>query len=190
MTIKITVYRRLPEIIEKQIKKFGRVCFPWIYETKNRIREHKDKFSPSIKNQFCHVCALENKDLIGRVVVMKRKIKFQKHPIVLGGIAGVCVCPEKRKQGLGSKLLNKAMNELKRADCDIAYLCTDVGNSGYLKLYGQFGFKALGRQQTYLGKSGKRYVDNDAMIAPVNSATIFKRVMTGTEILDIGNGNW
>ncbi|MDZ7586210.1 MAG: GNAT family N-acetyltransferase [Patescibacteria group bacterium] len=188
--MKIVVYKRISERLKKPVKQFDRDCFPWIYETKKRISEHQDKFSPSVKDQFSHFCALENNNLIGRVIVMKRKIKFANRPVILGGIAGVCVCPEKRKKGLATKLLKRAMAELKKTGCDIAYLCTDAGNQGFLKLYGQVGFTVLGRPQTYSGKSGKRYIDNDAMIAPVNSLTIFKQVLIAKEPLDIGAGNW
>jgi len=188
--IKIIVYKKLPRRLQIRVKLFDRECFPWIYETELRMQKHLDKFSPSVKNQIGHVCALFNNELAGRIVIMKRKVMFQDQPIILGGIAGVCVCPVKRKYGLATRLLKKAMEELKLAGCDIAYLCTDVENQGYLNLYGKFGFKLLGRPQTYLSKSGKRYIDHDAMIAPVNSTAIFKAVMAGKENLNIGTGNW
>ncbi len=188
--IKITFYKKLPPSLQSRVKLFDRECFPWIYETESRLREHRDKFSPSIKDRIGYVCAMENNKLSGMIIVMRRNIVFEKFPIILGGIACVCVCPEKRKQGLATKLLTEAINELKRVGCDIAYLCTDVEDAGYLKLYGSFGFKVLGRPQTFLGKSGKRYIANDAMIAPINSKEIFERVITGKEDLDIGTGNW
>lgn len=188
--IKIIVYNKLPRFLKDQIDRFDQVCFPWIYQSEKRINEHRDKFSPSLKDQIGHVCALDKNSLVGRVVIMKRKITFENKPVILGGVAGVCISPEKRKLGLATKLLDRAIKELKLTGCDIAYLCTDVEDKGYLKLYGRFGFKVLGRLQTYLGKSGKRYIDHDAMIAPINSKTIFDLVISEKENLDIGSGNW
>jgi hypothetical protein len=59
-----------------------------------------------------------------------------------------------------------------------------------LELYSQVGFIPLGKPYSYLGKSGKRYVEYDGMIAPVKSKNRFDLVMKSEEVLDIGVGNW
>jgi hypothetical protein len=75
--------------------------------------------------------------------------------------------------------------------CDIAYLCANVHNPGILTLYyGQIGFVPLGRPHTYRGKSGKRYTDQDGMIAPVTSPETFAQVIKDQPRFDIGRGNW
>jgi len=41
-----------------------------------------------------------------------------------------------------------------------------------------------------LGKSGKRYTEQDAMIAPVCSPEKFKAILSDSKPFDIGQGNW
>ncbi len=59
-----------------------------------------------------------------------------------------------------------------------------------LRLYGRVGFLPLGKPYTYLGKSGKRYTENDGMVAQVKSKDIFDFITKDEEPFDIGNGNW
>jgi hypothetical protein len=82
------------------------------------------------------------------------------------------------------------MQILHAAQADVAYLCADLGNPSRLRLYGQFGFVPLGRPQTYVGPSGTRYTDDDAMLAPIGSPAVFERIMAAREPFDIGRGNW
>jgi hypothetical protein len=51
-------------------------------------------------------------------------------------------------------------------------------------------FVPLGRAHTYRGKSGKRYTEQDGLIAPVTSPETFARVIKDQPPFDIGRGNW
>jgi len=82
------------------------------------------------------------------------------------------------------------MDALRQAACDVAYLCTDIHDPGMVALYGRSGFVPLGRLHTFLGAPGKRYVDDDAMLAPVCSPEIFQALLRQVTPLDIGRGNW
>jgi ribosomal protein S18 acetylase RimI-like enzyme len=110
--------------------------------------------------------------------------------LVLGGIGDVCVAPEYRRQGIATDLALTALLVLDVAGCDVAYLCAVVCLPHIVKLYGRAGFVVLGRPHTYLGASGRRYVDHDAMIAPVGSRALFEQVLADTVPFDIGRGNW
>lgn len=188
--MRVVVYKTIPQRLTDKVKHLDKICFPWIFQTQKARAEHKDKFTPSLKDQIGHVCAFENDKLICRVILYKRKIEFEGQPLILGGIGGVCTIPEKRRQGLATKLLKMAMTELKKSACDIAYLCADVSNPGMIKLYQKVGFTLLVRTHIFYGQSGKRYKDNDAMVAPVKSKAIFQEIMGSKKILNIGMGNW
>ncbi len=59
-----------------------------------------------------------------------------------------------------------------------------------IKIYSQVGFTPLNKPYTYLGKSGKRYIEKDGLIAPAKSKDKYNFVMEGKEIFNIGIGNW
>ena len=95
---------------------------------------------------------------------------------------------DKRRKGIATLVLKKGMKILKQEKCDIAHLCTDIIK--LKSLYSKFGFVPLGKKYTYIGKSGKKYIEKDGMIAPVNSVTKFKEILNSSEIFNIGLGNW
>ena len=72
----------------------------------------------------------------------------------------------------------------------MAYLCARLDKPGLTELYGRAGFRRLQYGHTYLGRSGRRYVDQDGMIAPVLSQQLFEAIMVQPEPFDIGEGNW
>lgn len=137
---------------------------------------------------FGYVVAELAGNLVGTVNILKRDITFAGTSIKLGGIGGVCVHEKHLRKGIATAMLQLAMTELKKTDCDIAYLCTDLASlSG---LYGRVGFKALNRQSVSTGTSGKRYPAEDGMIAPVNSQEKFDLVMNSGEVFDLQGNDW
>ncbi len=156
--------------------------------TPEKQAEHDDRFSGK-KDIDKAVCAIEDGHIIGAVTTLKRTIPFEGKNIVLGGIGAVCTHPDKRRQGVSSKLLKASMEQLRKDGCDVAYLCTDVHEEG-VWLYSPVGFVPLVKPHTYLGLSGKRYTDTDGMVAAINSPEIVKRILESPEPFDIGTGNW
>lgn len=156
---------------------------------------HQDKYH-SADDIFQYLFAFEDDKIIARMRLYYREIKFQEIEnegkiIKLGGIGGVRTRPDKRKQGIATNMLTLASKLLQEKGCDIAHLCTDIKNPARIRLYGKIGFVVLDKPYTYLGKSGKRYTDQDGMIAPINSETIFHQIVNDkSTIWDIGNGNW
>lgn len=183
---KIIFYKKLPQNLKTDFDSLMKRSFSWHQTGKEKKKEH-DKFC-SKKDQRGFVLALNNNQIIGAVIILKRKIKFNNVSLTLGGIGGVSVRREYRRHGLATALLKKAMEMLKEEKCDMAYLCTYIEKLG--RLYKPFGFVALKRPHTFLGKSGKRYTEYDAMIAPVNSPEKFKAILTDDKPFDIGRGNW
>ena len=174
---------------KKPPKKFELQATKLFYESFRRqhTAEDDDKYC---SEPFLNLLAIEKNSVIGAARLFKREIAYGGRKIILGGIGEVCTREDKRRRGVATGITKRAMEELKSQKCDIAYLCTNIGEEWKVKLYGKFGFVPLGRPYTYLGKSGKRYTDIDGMIAPLKSREKFLLILNGKEILDLGKGNW
>jgi predicted acetyltransferase len=184
--LKIVFYKRLSPRLDREFNTLMNLIFRQSMSKAERKKED-EKFC-SQNDRVGYVFAMKNNEIIGAVIILKRQIKFEGTNIVLGGIGGVAVIKKYRQQGIASSLLKRALSQLKKESCDLAYLCTFIEKLG--RLYQPFGFVPLGRQYTFLDKSGNRYFEADAMIAPINSPKKFHLVLSGKEILDIGRGNW
>ena len=186
----IRTYKILPVELKAQVDAIDKESFSWA--TKQTPQERmvgKDKFC-SGNDRIGSIVVQETNDVFGAVTILRRTIVFDGVSMVLGGIGGLCTRKDKRQKGVGKLLLAKAMDELRRAGSDIAYLCTDVMKEWMVTFYEKAGFIRLKHGHTYTGKSGKRYTDTDGMLAPVSSIKKFQRIATSEKVLDIGRGNW
>ena len=184
--MKIIFYNRVPKKLKANFDQLMRQSFTWSTAGKKKAEEY-DKFC-SQKDQIGYVLSLDDSQIIGAVIILKRRIKFNDADLVLGGIGGVSVRQKYRRQGMATVILKTAMKKLKQEKCDVAYLCTDINK--LKNLYAKVGFVPLNRSHTFLGRSGKKYTEHDAMIASVNSIKKFKDVMLGNKSFNIGVGNW
>lgn len=184
----IKFYKTLSKSLENKFNQLLDEAFNYKknFTTKEKIEEN-DKFC-SKKNHLGYLLAIEQETIIGGLIILKRNLLFKEKNLALGGFGGVCVQKDKQRKGVATLLLKRGIKILKDNHCNMAYLCTDINKLKHL--YGHVGFIALKRPHTYLGKSGKRYTENDAMIAPVNSLKKFKAVLLNKEPFDIGTGNW
>jgi len=188
MLFKVELFYNLPEEIKVQVDELLDMCFGVKSgQSPQRLVEKKDKF---FTIPIAYLLAIENNLVIGVIELYKREISYLEEKIILGGFGGVCTAKNKRKRGVATALLKRGMRELKSESCDIAYLCTDVDDPGMLTIYSQVGFTPLNKPYTYLGKSGKRYTEEDGLIAPVKSKDKYNFVVEGKEIFNIGIGNW
>lgn len=187
--IQIKSFYAVPSELQQKVRVLADRYFNPANRSADEKAEADDRYFDT-GNEFCHILALENNDVIGLVVTLKREIEYKHKKILLGGIGGVCVREDRRRMGVASKLMDIAMKELKINNCDVVYLCTDIDKQGTEKLYSRIGFVPLIHGHTYLGKSGKRYLDHDGMIANCNSLKIFNTVLNDKEPFDIGLGNW
>jgi predicted acetyltransferase len=185
-SVKIVFYKRLPKKLDREFNALMNLIFRRFMPKEERKRE--DEKYCSQQDRIGYFFAIDNNKIIGAVVILKRRIKFNNLDIILGGIGGVAVIRKYRRRGIATFMLKRAMGELKKAGCDLAYLCAYIEKMG--ELYRSVGFMPLGRQYTFLDKTGNRYFEADAMIAPVNSPEKFQAVLTGKKVLDIGRGNW
>jgi len=183
---KLKLFKALPSSLKDKYSTLGRKAFAK-KQTLEEKKEHKDKYC-SKKDIFSYLVAFEDNEIIGGAELVKRKLKNSDGLLTLGGFGGVWTRKDKRRKGIATAILKQGMKVLKSKDCDIAYLCTDVNKLN--DLYSKVGFVALGKIYTFIGKSGKRYFENDGMIAPVNSEKKFKQILEDKKPLDIGVGDW
>jgi ribosomal protein S18 acetylase RimI-like enzyme len=173
--------------LEKEIRELDMLCFPYHYK-KSKLNDELDRFC-SKKDLFAYVLVWSNEELIGEAAIYKRKLSYKNDLILLGGIGSVATHPKARKKGIARMMVSKAMDFLKNENCDVAYLCTDQNNQWLTGFYKSFGFRKIARY-TYLGESGKRYIEDDGMISPICNHQLFKDLLFSNESFGIGKGNW
>lgn len=156
-------------------------------KSQQELEDTEDKF---FSTPFAFLLALEDHSVIGTLLLFKRKIDYKGETILLGGIGNVCTKKERRRMGVATALLKRAMKELNAQKCDVAYLCTDINDPAMVKLYTGVGFVHLNKPYTYVGRSGKRYAETDGMVAPLQSKEKFDLILNGKEPLDLDTGNW
>ncbi|MEW6068461.1 MAG: ribosomal protein S18-alanine N-acetyltransferase [Nitrospirota bacterium] len=66
-----------------------------------------------------------------------------------GHILNLAVHHDFRRQGIGTALMNNAINELKEKDCRFLYLEVRVSNIAAIKFYERFGFRIIGFRRNY-----------------------------------------
>jgi len=156
-------------------------------QTLEEKAEYEDKCC-SKSDIINYLVVYESGEVIGGVELFKRNVKYSDELLILGGIGSIWVRKDKRRKGIASAILKRGMKVLKKENCDIAYLCTDINQ---LKdLYSKVGFVPLDKDYTFVSKSEKRYFENDGMIAPINSGKKFKQILEDKKPFDIGVGNW
>jgi ribosomal protein S18 acetylase RimI-like enzyme len=186
----IEIVETLADQHASQVKQLLSQCFSVAGLSDDQRHERADRFC-SQADTWRHVLGLNATDtVVGFATVYRRQIKRNGATVVLGGLGAVCTDPAWRHQGIASAVSAAAVEEMKRAKCDIAYLCAAVDDPGIVRLYGQCGFVPLRRPHTFFGRSGRLYEDNDAMIAPICNPVVYNEVLTSTDPFHIGTGNW
>lgn len=137
---------------------------------------------------FGYVIGYQNKEMVGVVNLLKRRIKFNKQSILVGGFGGVAVHSKFRRQGIATVLLQQSLQTLKKHKCDIAFLNTDLKK--LLKLYANIGFVPLKRKYQAIGASGKIYYGKGGMIVPIMSKKIFNEVLRAKEVFNLHGQDW
>lgn len=135
------------------------------------------------------ILVFEDENIVGMAAIFGRNIKHNNTKVRLGGIGKVRVRQDKRNLGIANMMMKEAMRQLQQLKFDVAFLSTDLTSflRGY---YERYGFMVLNKDYTFIGKSGKKYVENDGMLASINSDVIFKQIISDNKAFHIGTGNW
>mmetsp|Transcript_18322 Transcript_18322/g.38290 ORF Transcript_18322/g.38290 Transcript_18322/m.38290 type:complete len:142 (+) Transcript_18322:151-576(+) len=89
--------------------------------------------------QWPQLCFLAMKDgsCVGCIVC---KAEVSKRGVFRGYIAMLAVRHDQRKQGIGRRLVQRALDQMRREGCKEILLETEVTNKGALRLYESLGF--------------------------------------------------
>ncbi len=188
--LKIVALSKLFPAIRRQMENLRDHCSSLHKKKKTRQEqiEHLDRYC-SRDDIKCWILAYDQDLLIGRIAIFLREIKWQGKKILLGGIGKVKVRDDYRRQGVASAMMKRSMIKLKRLKADIAFLNTDFA-SFLPYFYAKYGFKKMDQPYAYISRSGKRYSEENGMIAAVCDPTITKKIHCDNLQLDLGQGNW
>ena len=95
----------------------------------------------------CFVAETEDQKVVGMIVSWV--ILDELH------IATLAVHPDYRRQGIGERILTKALQDGHDAGTRYALLEVRAGNEAAQNLYRKFGFKAVGRRPKYYKDNGE-----------------------------------
>lgn len=105
--------------------------------------------------------AWDNSDLIGVVTLVIEKKKKLKHR---ANIVAMYVCPEKRKSGVGKKLMQEAIKKASELNgIEQIYLAVTSNNIPAQSLYKSLGFQTYGIDKRAL-KIENEYFDDELMM--------------------------
>ncbi|MBM4168948.1 MAG: GNAT family N-acetyltransferase [Ignavibacteria bacterium] len=148
--------------------------------------EHQDDRYGTIP--FGYVAGYLEDEIVGVVNLHKRRIRYGKRNLMLGGLGGVCTHRKHRRKGIAVRLLIESMKVLRKNACDVAFLCTDL--TKLRSLYAQVGFVPLNRTYKATGLSGRAYYSDGGMIAPVCSKSLFNRLVGDSGAFDLQGQDW
>lgn len=171
----------LTEDQKDQIDALGKECFSDIPQ--------EEKTKDFIAESFGRILAYDPNGLIGMLRLFNRQIEFDNDTVALGGLGGVCVKPEMRGFGVGSKMVKKGLEVLHQQKCDVAILNVDRKKEAY-KLYEKYGFKFLNRDISFENADGRICYDGDSMLITINSPDKYNKIMESKTILHQGRGYW
>lgn len=128
--------------------------------------------------------------VVGSVELYLSRIRYQGVPIILGGLGGVNVKASFRGRGLSSPLVKRGMTELAASGVDVAYLCCNYDDSKIFHLYGSAGYVIYKKPVIVVGKSGRIYPQEWAMLAPVGSREKFDLLFNSPDGFSLQGSDW
>ena len=164
-----------------EIEKLQNICFSGIDQ-----QEIEEDF---YHKECAHALAYHEDQLIAWAGIHQEHTVFKNKKIHLGGF-GICVHPKWQKLGVASELSQRAMEYLKKQNCDLAFLSIDTSNEASRKLHKKTGFIKLSRDFSWINKSGQLKESDGGMIAPLKSIKLYQFVLDEKEIFHVGNGYW
>ena len=178
------IYVSIEKMDKKQgeaVEKFRRVCFGNV--PPKEIKEH------SVAKNFGRVFVYLDDTIIGGASLFETSVNYCKIKIHLGGMGGVCVLPELRHKGIGSKIVRYALKILKEKDYDVAIHSVDLKDKIY-GLYEKLGFKFLKQKVTFTDIHGNKIELDGVMLAPLKFKDIYENIINNDKTFHWGKGYW
>jgi GNAT superfamily N-acetyltransferase len=179
------VYANVSKLSKSQKKRFKELqkdCFSRVDP-----REIAECF---VAKGFGVVLAYRGRTIVGQIELFLRTVKFEERRIQLGGLGGTCVTTLARNRNIGSRLVKKGMEILKRRNCDIACLNANVRDYPSGGLYHNQGFRVMKRRISFSDVYGETRYDTGEMFAPLRSKSIYHFVMNNRRTFHMGKGYW
>jgi predicted N-acetyltransferase YhbS len=184
--MEIKIKPELPAELAGRIERFTLENF---YTAKEKTPEGQTELRENFFSRpKAWLLALEEDEIIGTILLHRRRVKHKSQELILGGLGKVCTRKDRRSQGIATMMLEEAVKILKYWKCDVAYLCANIEETG--PLYARVGFAPLNKPYTYYGRSGRLYERTSGMIAPINSPEIFKEIISSKQKFHIDHSNW
>ncbi len=149
------------ELITKIYDGFTLVAQEGIYletVTPSPLEDFKTFQMNLIQSNMPTFCALDGEHVVGWVDISQGKAPRMSHR----GFLGMGIIKKYRGQGIGTMLLQKAIEQAKHTDLEQIELSVYTTNVVAIKLYEKFGFKETGRIKHYR-KYQEQYFDTIEM---------------------------
>ncbi len=177
----ILVVGKLSDEQEQAVTSLQKLAFTSVSEEETE----EDFYHP----KSAQVLAYIGRELVGWSGIHETEQNFEGKKIRLGGY-GICTHPKWQKRGVAGKVSQAAMDFLKDKGCEVAFLSVDSSNMVSIRLHQKNGFVMLSRDFSWTNSKGEVKQSDGGMIAPVNSQELFEHILSGKEVLYVGNGYW
>ncbi|MCA9383000.1 GNAT family N-acetyltransferase [Candidatus Dojkabacteria bacterium] len=137
---------------------------------------------------FAIVAAIIDEQMVGRIKLYQRELKYNDQSLIMGGIGGVRVKPEFRRKGIAGEMMHRAMQELEAVGCDFVFLSAAQEIMG--DFYKRFGFSPLQEKYKLKGKSGKLYLEDGGMIASISNESVVEDILNSKDSFYIGESTY
>lgn len=183
--IKIIPYADVTSELKATIDSFGKENF-----------DTSEAIDPGMQEQFQewyfanpthYFLAYEKGLLVGSAILQFREISFEGHAYKMAGFGGLTVSKKHRRMGIGSKLLEERIRFSLEQNADVGFLNTDINAVGHI--FSRFGFVPLGRNYSFIGKSGALHEDDSGMICSLRNCELFDAIREREEPFFIGESN-
>ncbi len=172
---------KLSQIHKTALERLNKECFGDV--------DPQEVVENFIAEPFGYLFAVESNQIIARLALFSRIVKFENLTIKLGGMGGVCVSERFRHRGVASQLLKEGIKILAEQGCDIACLNVDLDKKIY-SLYEKLGFQMMDREITFENVRGGIIRERGTMFHPLNSPAKFNLIMNSPETFHYGRGYW
>lgn len=103
-----------------------------------------------------HVLATEGDDVLGHVGWGRRTIAVGGRPVVVAGVGGVLVAPERRGAGLGALLMDTAVSTMRHErEIEFGYLGCDAS---VVPFYVSNGWRRIRVREVWVNRDGEEVV--------------------------------
>lgn len=122
--------------------------------------------------------------LVGAANIGIRSVAFDGENMSVGTIVGVVTHADYRRMGVATKVMERAVEEMKKDKIDFSILCTEIETLG--GLYGKSGYIPLNKPYFFIDKTGVKRRKENGMVANIYSSEKFQKIFDSSAELNMG----